>query len=357
MAFTTPAQDLARITASKNNYVSTNPSVNAYATSTKKSTPKATLGSSTSSSSSSAPAQQSSSSNQPPLEQAQAFSPPNFDELIAPAIQAYEGYIWTLQGQLPGTLEGIDKDLATKTASLKSSIDTQSRSMGTAKEKQGVEEESAANEARRIYNEIQQGLQARYGGTTGTGAFATELAGGQTSRNIANIRTTGAQLIKELDDKLFEVQEIGRITQQDIQTQAENQKREAKNNLENQIAEIRSKIGETQSNKAQLYANAYQNYQSYVQGVDSRNASFQQQLYSQQKAAEQTLEAAKLKASTVGSSAKPTSLKYISTTDPIYSFDPTTGETVLQSGSGPLGSEESNYSTGDAELDKLLEAQ
>lgn len=259
------------------------------------------------SSGSSQPQQQASST--PPLASAGAFNPPNYDQLIAPAIEGYNNYISTLQGQLPSTLDSINSDLTNKTNDLNQNIGAQTQTINTAKGEQQTSQDNAANEARRIYSEIQQGLQSRYGGTTGTGAFATEIAGAQTGRDISSIRTTGAQLLKQLDDKLQQVQEIGRLSLQDLQTQAEKQKTDAKNNLDLQIADIRSKIGETQARKADLYANAYNNYQGYVQSVNQQNTAFQQQLYAQQITAQQQLEAAKQHTSSIAATATPQDLQ------------------------------------------------
>lgn len=297
-----------------------------------------------SSSGGSAPApQQQASSGEAPQQQAQGFNPPDYDSLIRPAIDGYNSYISTLEGQHSGNIKGIDADLVNKKDAANQSFNTQTNTIGRAKVDQADEQESAADEARRLYGEIQQGLQARYGKTTGTGAFTTELAGRQTAQDISNIRTTGAKLIRDLDDKLLQVQEISRLTLQDLDTQAESQKRQVKNQLDQQVAEIRSKIGETQMRKAELYANAYESYQNYVRQVDANNTSFKQQLYLQQKAAEQTLETAKARASAVGSSAKPVSLKYITQTDGLgkqttYGVDPYTGEIkATVGGSGGLG--------------------
>lgn len=244
-----------------------------------------------------------------PLQQAQPFNPPDFNALIAPAIEGYNNYISTLQGQLPDTLSSIDKSLANQTDTINSSVKQQQQTVDTAKQAQQASQENAANEAKRIYSEIQQGLQSRYGGTTGTGAFATEIAGGQTARDVSNIRTTGAQLIKQLDDKSLQIQEVGRLALQDAQQSAEQQKLDAKNKLEQQIADIRSKIGETQANKATLYANAYQNYQDYVRQVDASNTAFQQNLYQQQLATQQQIENAKTHLSSIAATATPEDLK------------------------------------------------
>jgi hypothetical protein len=165
--------------------------------------------------------------------------------------------------------------------------------------------EDAASEARRQYSEIQQGLQARYGGTTGTGAFATEQAGSTTLRNIANIRQGVQQAVAGLDEKLVQVKEIGRISLQDIESNASDQIAKAKSNLELSLSDIRRQKGELQSRKAELAANAIQIYQNSVNEVNARNAQFKQGLYVQQQAAEQQLQLAKQRATSLTNGAQP----------------------------------------------------
>lgn len=301
----------------------------------------------------SAPAVQTAPINQPPQQSVPSFKEPDYSGYNN-AIEGYNNFISTLQSQLPGSLESIDKFASGQLAQNDQAIGAQTKTIGAAKEQQGIEENNASNEAKRIYSEIQQGLQARYGGTTGTGQFASEISGAQTSRNLSDIRTKGAQLMKDLDDKLLQVQEIGKLTAQDIQTKSEDDKRRAKDNLSTQIADIRSKIGETQMRKSELYQSAYENYQNRVTQIEAANTSFMQQLYSTQEAAKLQLQSALTKAKTIGSSAKPTSLKYITQTNrytgqqTTYAVDPYTGQTVTTvGGSGQLSSESQNDSGGD----------
>ena len=48
--------------------------------------------------------------------------------------------------------------------------------------------ESVIEQARRQAAELMQGIQARYGGTTGTGRFTSEILGSQATRNIAKTK-------------------------------------------------------------------------------------------------------------------------------------------------------------------------
>jgi hypothetical protein len=229
----------------------------------------------------------------------------DFDALIAPALAGLDAAIGPLQQQATDTQTGIAANKATNLAANQANITGQQNVLSEAKSSQGALAENAANEARRQYAEIQQGLQSRYGGTTGTGAFAAELAGRQTLQNIGKIREGLSSAMLQIDNKLQQVQEVGRIATQDIEDKAASQIRDAKNNLDLQLADIRRQKGEIQANKASLAANAIQMYQNTVNNVNAQNASFKQNLYLSQQAAEQNLKLAQQKAQGIAQSYTP----------------------------------------------------
>lgn len=214
----------------------------------------------------------------------------DFDSLIAPALQALEEAIAPLQQSYEGDVSGINSRLATQKATANQQFGEQQATLGRQRTGQEVAGENSVNEQRRGLSEINQGLQARYGGSTGTGAFASEIAGSETLRNIGSIRQTLSQNLQGIDDKLVQVKELGRIAQQDLEDKASDQIRSAKSNLDMQLADIRRQKGELQSRKAELASNALQIYQQTVNQVNASNAQFKQQLYSQQLAAEQALQ-------------------------------------------------------------------
>lgn len=226
----------------------------------------------------------------------------DFDSLIAPAIQGLESAISPLQQGFADTQGQLEASRGTQIDQTRQQIGSQVQTLDSAKVKQGRMAESAADEARRQYSEIQQGLQSRYGGTTGTGMFAGELSGRETMRNIGNIREGLTTAIGEIDNKLVQVKELGRLAEQDIQDKTNAMIVQARSQLNENIANIRRQQGELQSRKAELAMNAMQMYQQAVQEVQARNAAFKQQLYVQQQQAEQALAAKRSQAQTVAES-------------------------------------------------------
>lgn len=233
------------------------------------------------------------------MEQAPSEPGIDFEALIRPAMDALDQAVGPLQQQYETTVSGIDQRSGTLKSQTQQNISDQEQTLERGRTSQQQGADSAADEARRQFSEIGQGIQARYGGTTGTGAFATELAGRQSMKNIGNIRTALSGAMREIDDKLGQVKEIGRIAQADIEDRALQEKSQAKADLDSALSDIRRQKGELQSRKAELAMQAMQLYQQTVSQVNARNAQFKQSLYVQQQAAEQQLKLALNRASQV----------------------------------------------------------
>ena len=212
--------------------------------------------------------------------------------MIRPAIEGLESAIAPLQQGFQDYSTNQNQYATTQKAAATQQFNAQNQTLDTSKTGQETTGEESVNQQRRGFSEIQQGIQARYGGSTGTGAFANELAGRDSLRNIANIRQTLAGNLQEIENKRGQLQEISRIALQDIEDKKTERVFQAKQQLDLQLADIRRQKGELQSRKAELATQAMQIYQQTVQQVNSANAQAQQQLYLQQVNAENTLKAA-----------------------------------------------------------------
>lgn len=224
----------------------------------------------------------------------------DFDALIAPALANLEQAVGQANTDYGTQVGSINNNADIQRQGLNQNIDSQSASLDQSRTTQQNLSQSAADQARRQYSEIQQGLQSRYGGTTGTGAFATEIAGQQTLQNVGKINQDLSGAIKSIDDKVVQVKEVGRIALADLNQKVQDQLGQAKSQLDNLILNIRGQQGMLQAQKAQMTAQAIQNYQNSVNAVQTANAQFSQQIYAQQLAAEQNLNTAKAQAQQYG---------------------------------------------------------
>ena len=160
------------------------------------------------------------------------------------------------------------------------------------REKQKTQE--SQDSIRQSYSEQLQGIQSLYGGSTGTGGFASEILGrevlkqmGSNERNLQNtladIDNTRISTINEANRRLF-----------DIESKSQELVRKAKAQLDLDRAEIASKKGELLAAKQQRYLAALENYRDIVSTINARNTQFRQQLFRDQQDFEQQLQTRKL---------------------------------------------------------------
>lgn len=213
----------------------------------------------------------------------------DFDAMIAPALQGLDEAAGAAEGMYNTDIAGIDSARDRQIRDTRTNIASQEGTLEKNRTREQTESQSAMDQARRQFSEVQQGLQARYGATTGTGAFAGELAGRESMQQIGGIRSALSTAMRDIDDKLVQVKEIGRIAEIDINDKTEQMKRQAKSELDATLADIRRQRGELQSRKQEMAFQAMQLYQSTVNQVNARNAALKQQIYFQQQQAEQQL--------------------------------------------------------------------
>lgn len=250
----------------------------------------------------------------------------DFDAMIAPALEGLESAIAPLQAGTEETVRGIEATRGTQVARTQAEFGAQERGLERARGRQEQLGESAASEARRQFAEFQQGVGARYGRRTSTGQAAAEIGATQTFRNIANIRQQVSEAMLQLDDKLQQVREIGRISVQEIEDSSRQQTSQARNQLQLQMADIRRQKGELMGRKAELASQAIQIYQNTVNQIQAQNAAFRQNIFLQQMNAENQLKLAQQKATRVVSSFTPFGFTNVKPGESLFRTNKKTGE-------------------------------
>lgn len=265
-------------------------------------------------------------------QQAPAFSMPDYDAMINPALQALDAAINPAQQQFQESQGIIESSRQRGVAANQSALEQAQKSAELSKTRNTQSAEGAVNEQRRGLSEIQQGLQARYGGTTGTGGFATEIAGSTALRNIGGIRQNLSNTIQGIDDKLEQVRTATTLAIQDVEDKAREATLGAKSQLENTLNQIRMAKGELQSRKAELAANAVQMYQQTLAQINASNSQYKQQFALQLANAEQQLSAARER----GVSAKQQFELFTTATGDTVRLNPYTGEVAPVDTTGGL---------------------
>lgn len=213
----------------------------------------------------------------------------DYDALIAPALAAADESMRAEETSLAANLGSIDASSARQKGGYEASRKEAEGSAQLAKQQNVQGTESAIDEARRQFSQISQGIQAKYGGTTGTGAFAETYLGGETLRGISQKRTALTNALSVIDQSLEKVKLVTDMGIQDVDRQSEADKQQAKAEFERNMVSIRNSRGEILARKAELAAQAMEKYRQDVAAVDQRNAQFKQQLYINQQQAEYAL--------------------------------------------------------------------
>lgn len=222
----------------------------------------------------------------------------NFDELIAPALQALDAAVAPQDAAYQANLSDIEAGRQSQVAGNQSALAQAQTAAEQARGRNTAAGEDAINQQRRALSEVQQGLQARYGSTTGTGRFAGEIAGSQATRNIGGIQTAVIGALQEVDNNIEKVRTTAMGAIQDAEGKAQSLKLQARSQYEQALANIRIARGELLGRKQELASQATQFYQQQLAQVDANNTTFKQNIYMQAKAAEQQLSQARTQATT-----------------------------------------------------------
>jgi hypothetical protein len=206
----------------------------------------------------------------------------DYNAIYQPALDALQGAIASANQNYAGQEASINSQAGQAQGSLDTALSGQMNQIGQAKTTQQTGTKNAMQQAQQGYNEISQGIQSRYGGTTGTGAFANEIAGRQTSTNMAQFQTNLTNALGGLDQAAQQVQTVHDQNIKDLKAQTDAAIQQAKSTLQTNIANIGMQQGQVQSAKASQIANAVIDYQKSVDAVNQMNVQYAQQLQMQQ---------------------------------------------------------------------------
>lgn len=221
----------------------------------------------------------------------------DFDAMIAPALAALDEAAGAAQTGYQADLSDIEAQRSGGIGRQQQFLTGEEGKAGVQKEYQTTTGEQNVNEQRSALAEVLQGLQSRFGGTTGTGKFAGEIAGRGAMKNIGSIRQGVTQAISTIDQKLGDVRETVRFAIEDIENSTNALKVRAKANLEQNLSNIRGQKGELQGKKAELAYQAMQKYQDTVNDINIRNTQLKNDYGKAAQAAEQKLILSKQQAS------------------------------------------------------------
>ena len=214
---------------------------------------------------------------------------PSFDEYdaaIQQGISALDQYANTLQPEYDTAVSEFTNQAGQQKTQARSEEGRRLNALGENRMESTQQGESAISAARRQAAQLMQGLQSMYGGTTGTGAFKSEILGSQAMQNISGnqqaMQTTLGKIAQAENDVRGQTTNILKQIDDSLTTQKE----KARNGLQQALSQIASQKAELASSKAQMRIQALQNYQNLVADINARNTQFKQQLYAKAQSAQ-----------------------------------------------------------------------
>jgi len=239
--------------------------------------------------------------------QQQAPQQPSFEDLYGDAFrQAFEavnqmqgaiqsGYQAELSGAELGTQQRkaeLQAEQAMRLADFARQRAEAQGQVGMANQKAEAQTESVIEQARRQAAELMQGIQARYGGTTGTGRFTSEILGSQATRNIAQNQAALRQYKAQMDSELQNTMSKIGLAENELKTKVtslinqedqnlQQAKIQLRANLDKSLADISQQRSMLETEKANKRYEILNDYQNRLDQVERYNLDHKRQLEAQ----------------------------------------------------------------------------
>lgn len=231
-----------------------------------------------------------------PMENAPGEPQIDFNAIFAPAFEALSQQEGATRGAYDVMGREVEQGTQQRIEGLQGEQASRLQNFGEQRSESTAQTEGVIDQARRQAAELLQGIQSRYGGTTGTGRFSSEILGSQATQNIAQnqaaLQNTLGKISQAENNLKTEVLRLVNQEQQNLETN----KLKIRANLDQALADISKERGRLEGEKAQMRIDTLMQYQNVLSGVEQRNTQFKQQLYLQAQEAQQQIAQLKAKA-------------------------------------------------------------
>lgn len=204
------------------------------------------------------------------------------DEELNQAYQPLMDILSKAEGQLGTSYESQQKNIADQTATAKQLADEQKRIAGETIAQNDLlgakRKEDVISAARRLFQELQNANQQRFGGASSAGQAASELQGREFMGLSGKAQQGYADLTKELNAKSLEVNNNYALAIQQLEDKKNAALSEAQNQFQNSLLQINQQRAGLESEKMQRRLSALENYKNQVNAVQQQQNQFAQQL-------------------------------------------------------------------------------
>lgn len=192
-----------------------------------------------------------------------------------------------IRSDFPSALDAVQKSYESAIAELTAS---KTKNLGTiAKNVQtvGQQKEDALSAARRLYNELRQGYQQRFGGSTSAGQAASELSAVEQQRQMGMTTRDYGTAIQQINQQKLQLDQDFQMGQAKIQEQKSLALQQAQQNFTQALLQIQSQRAQTESQKAAAKLDALNQLKAQAYQIQQQALTYQQNLdmfYKQQQA-------------------------------------------------------------------------
>lgn len=215
----------------------------------------------------------------PGTEEPLPYQEPNWDEILAPAFAAYDQTSAILGQNLQASIGQAEQEADTQKQGLKVEETERLGEFGSQRTREEGRTRGMIDEARRQASQLQQGIQSRFGGSTGTGGFMSEIVGSQAMANIGKNQEALQYTLGEISKAENNLKNRVMQMVQEVDTQLAGIRTNLRNAFNERIAEIGNKKGELQSSVASRKLELLNEYQNYVRDVAARAQARKEELY------------------------------------------------------------------------------
>lgn len=220
----------------------------------------------------------------------QAISEQELSDVYNPAFDYLNQAESTLRGQLPQFQQEAEAQFGANKSLLSNQRQSALDQLRGQREGAQRRTEDVVSASRRMFQELQQANQQRFGGASSAGAAASEIQGREFQSNRNAVARDLNSTLREIEMNQANVENEFQTGLQQLEAQKQQQIGEAQRSFQDKLLEISRQRGELASAKASARLQELQNLRDRIFQINLQQFQFQQQLTAQREAAKLQLE-------------------------------------------------------------------
>lgn len=189
-----------------------------------------------------------------------------------------------LRGQLPGLISEAEQQANLARQQLSQGREAQANLLGQQKQRVSQTGQRQTADQRRLFQELTQANQQRFGGASSAGQAASELQGREFQRSVSGIQQNVQQGLQEIGNQLAQVENEYQMGLQQIQVNTQQAINDINRRFQDKLLEINQQRAATEEAKQQARLSALQEYRNQAYQINVAKAQFEADLQRQAQA-------------------------------------------------------------------------